>query len=238
MENIRNLIVSNPLFGLALTIAVYAGFTFVYRRTKLTVLNPLLLTILMICGILLLFHINFDRYNAGGRFITVLLAPATVSLAVPLYDQLDVVKKNAPVILISIAFGSLLSIFIVFLLCRLFGLSEVLTMSLIPKSVTSAIAMGVSETLGGIQAITVVAVLLSGILGAVAGPAFCKLAGIRSRVAVGLAMGTAAHGIATAKAVELGEQEAAMGGLAVSIAGLVTVIAAPLLVTLLFNVWA
>ncbi|MDD4716173.1 MAG: LrgB family protein [Oscillospiraceae bacterium] len=238
MEAIKNQVVSNPLFGLALTVALYAFFTFLYRKTRAAILNPMLLTILMICGILLLFHIDFAQYNAGGSLITVLLGPATVVLAVPLYDQVGLIRKNAPVILISIAIGAILSMVSVFALCRIFGLGRTLTMSLIPKSVTSAIAMGVSETLGGVKAITVIAVLLSGILGAVAGPAFCRLIGIRSKVAIGLAMGTAAHGIATAKAVELGEEEAAMGSLAVSIAGLITVILAPVLVTLLIRIWS
>lgn len=231
------MIVSDPLFGLTLTAVVYIFFTAVYKKTKLTVLNPLLLTIFMICGILLLFNIKYSDYDAGGQFITLFLSPATVVLAVPLYDQLHLIKQNAPVILVSIAVGSLTSMLGIFALCRLFGLSDALTVSLVPKSVTTAIAIGVSANLGGIKAVTVVAVLLSGVIGAVAGPQFCRLLHIKSRVAVGLAMGTSAHAVGTSKSIELGEDEGAMSGLAVGVAGLFTVIVAPVLVMILVRVW-
>ncbi len=237
MNSAKELIVSDPLFGITLSIIIYLFCSLIYRRTKLTILNPLLLTILMICGILSLFRIRFDDYNAGGRFITLMLSPATVVLVVPLYDQLHLIKKNAAVILVSIAVASLVSMISIVGLCRAFGLDKALTMSLVPKSITTAIAIGVSANLGGIKAVTVVAVLLSGIVGAVIGPALCRLLRIRSRVAIGLALGTAAHAVGTSKAIELGEDEAAMSGLAVGVAGLITVIVAPLLITVLMRVW-
>ena len=237
MNEMKQTIVSDPLFGIALTIAVYLLCTYIYRKTKLTILSPLLISILIVSGILLLFHINFNDYNAGGQFITLLLSPATVVLAVPLYDQLHLIRKNAPVILVSIAIGSLTSMLSIYVLCRVFGLNNALTMSLIPKSVTTAIAIGVSSNLGGIKAVTVVAVVISGILGAIIGPALCRLLRIKNRVAVGLAIGTSAHVLGTSKAMELGEDEGAMSGLAVSIAGILTVVVAPPLIMLLTRVW-
>jgi predicted murein hydrolase (TIGR00659 family) len=234
----KELIVSDPMLWITLSIIIYVICSIIYRKTKLTILNPLLLTILMICGILSLFHIKFNDYNSGGQFITLMLSPATVVLAVPVYDQLHLIKKNAAVILVSIFVGSLTSMLSVFVLCRAFGLDKALTMSLIPKSVTTAIAIGVSANMGGIKAVTVMAVLLSGILGAVIGPSLCRLLHIKNRVAVGLALGTSAHAVGTSKAIELGEDEGAMGGLAVGVAGLITVIVAPLLITILMRIWA
>lgn len=237
MNTAKEMIVSNPLFGITLSIIVYILFSYIYKKTKLTVFNPLFLTILMICGILLLFNISYKDYNAGGQFITLLLSPATVVLAVPLYDQLELVKKNAAVILVSIAVGSFTSMISVMLLCRLFGLNRALTISLIPKSVTTAIAIDVSANNVGIKAVTVLAVIITGILGSVIGPSLCKFLHIKNRVAVGLAMGTASHALGTSKAIEMGEDEGAMSSLAVSLAGIITVITAPILITTLMQIW-
>jgi len=237
MSSIRDILLSGPMFGITLSIVVYVICSILYRKTKAAFLNPLLLTIIIISGILLIFGIEYDVYNAGGQFITLLLSPATVALAVPLYDQFELIKRNASVILVSISVGTLASILSIFALCKAFGLDDLLTMSLIPKSVTTAIAIGVSSSLGGIKAITVVAVLLSGVLGASAGPLICRALRIKSHVAVGLAMGTASHAIGTSKAIELGEDEGAMSSLAITVAGIVTVIAAPPLVAVLMGVW-
>jgi predicted murein hydrolase (TIGR00659 family) len=238
MNQAKELIVSNPLFGITLSILVYVFFSFVYKKTRLTILNPLFLTILMICGLLLILNISFADYNQGGRFITLLLSPATVVLAVPLYDQLDLIKKNAATIFVSIAIGSLTSMLSVIAICRLFSVGKVLTVSLVPKSVTTAIAIDVSAANGGIKAVTVLAVLLTGVFGSVAGPWLCRFFRIKSRVAVGLAMGTASHALGTAKAIELGEDEGAMSSLAVSVAGIITVLTAPVLISLLMRIWS
>lgn len=236
MNNAKDLIVSNPLFGITLSVAVYTLCTLIYRKTKLTILSPLL-TILLICGVLLLFHIEYRDYNTGGQFITLMLSPATVVLAVPLYDQLHLIKKNAGVILISIAIGSITSMLSVFALCRAFGLDKAMMMSLVPKSVTTAIAIDVSGNMGGIRAVTIAAVVLSGVVGAIIGPGLCKVLHIKNRVAVGLAMGTSAHAVGTSKAMELGEDEGTMSGLAISVAGIITVIAAPLLITMILKIF-
>lgn len=238
MNQAKELIVSNPLFGITLSIIVYLVFSYIYKKTKLTILNPLLLTIIMICGLLLLLNIQYADYNQGGKFITLLLSPVTVVLAVPLYDQFELIKKNAATILVSIAVGSLTSMFSVIAICRLFSMNRALTASLIPKSITTAIAIDVSSSNGGIRAVTVVAVLITGVFGSVVGPRLCRLFHIKSRVAMGLAMGTSSHALGTAKAIEIGEDEGAMSSLAVSVAGILTVLTAPVLISLLMRIWS
>lgn len=237
MDLLMQPIVSHPLFGITLSVLTYVLCTALYRKTNTALLSPLPLTILIVCTFLMVFRIPFDEYDAGAQFITLMLAPATVVLALPLYENLSLIKENAAVILISITIGTISSIISVFLLCRTFELDQVLTVSLIPKSVTTAIAVDISASMQGIRAVTVVAVILSGVLGAVIGPTLCRLFRIQSSVAVGLAMGTAAHAVGASKAMEIGEKEAAMSGLAIGIAGLLTVVSAPILVALLTAIW-
>lgn len=233
----KDAIVGNPMFSICLSIAAYAVGMLIYRKTKITLCNPLLLAIIIVCAVMLIFGIDYKSYEAGGQFITLLLTPATVVLAVPLYDQLKLIKRHAAVILVSISIGSATSLLSVYALCKLFGLDKALTASLMPKSITTAIAIGVSEDMGGIQAVTVVAVLLSGIVGAVLGPPVFKALKVRNRIAVGLALGTGSHAVGTSKALELGEDEGAMSSLAIAVAGIITVVCAPLFFTLLTRVW-
>ena len=237
MDAIREAVASNPLFGIVISVGAYAIGTLIYKKTRLALLNPLLLAIILVCGVMVPLNISYNDYNQGGSFITLLLSPATVVLAVPLYDQMNLIKKNAAVILVSISTGALTSMLCIFVLCRAFGLDKALLMSLVPKSVTTAIAIGISSELGGIRVVTVVATLLSGITGAVLGPFLCRLLRIRSRVAVGLAMGTASHAVGTSKAMELGEDEGAMSGLAIGVSGVITVAVAPALIALLIRIW-
>lgn len=230
-------IYSAPAFSIAISVAAYAIGVLIYKKTKQPFCNPLLLAVIIVCAVVVICHISYKDYMQGGQFITLLLTPATVILAVPLFDQVKLIKKYAPVILISITVGSVASLLSVFALCRVFGLDQQLTASLMPKSITTAIALGVSDTLGGIQAVTAVATLLSGIIGAVLGPIIFKALRVKNRVAVGLAMGTASHAVGTSKALELGEDEGAMSSLAIGVAGIITVVIAPILFTLLWNVW-
>lgn len=234
----KEMIVGSPLFSITLSIAAYAVGVFIYRKTRLTILNPLLLAIIVVCAVVMIFHISYKDYMAGGQFITLLLTPATVVLAVPLYDQLKLIKRYAPVILLSISIGSVASMASVYFLCKLFGLDQVLIKSLMAKSVTTAIAIGITQDLHGIQAVTVVATLLSGIFGAVLGPQVFKLLRVKNRVAVGLSLGTASHAVGTSKALELGEDEGAMSSLSICVAGIITVICAPLLFSVFTAIWA
>ncbi len=169
------------------------------------------------------------EYNTGGQFITFLLAPATVVLAVPLYKKIKLFKANAIPIFIGISLGTIGGIISVILMCHLFGISKQLSLSMIPKSITTPIGMAVSKQIGGIPSITVAAIIITGITGAVIGPTIFKIFHINDRVARGIALGCSSHAIGTSKAIELGEVEGAMGSLAIGLTGLITVIVAPML---------
>ena len=177
-------------------------------------------------GILMVLGVDYESYEEGGKYISYLLTPATVCLAVPLYQQLHLLKKNIKAIAAGIVSGVLASLVSVLLLAKLFGLSHEEYVTLLPKSITTAIGMGVSEELGGIVTITVAVIIITGVLGNVIADAVYKIAKIEEPVAKGLALGTSAHAIGTAKAMELGEVEGAMSSLAIAVAGLLTVIAA------------
>ena len=173
------------------------------------------------------FHIDFDTYNKGGQFINMFLGPATVVLAVPLYKQLDLLKRHAKAILTGIFVGSLIGICSIIGISYLVGLDASIIKSLVPKSVTTPIGISISSQLGGLVPITVLAIIVTGIIGAVFGPTICKLFKIKDKVAVGVAIGTASHAVGTSKALQLGEVEGAMSSLSIGIAGIMTVIIAP-----------
>ena len=199
---------------------------FLKRKFKLAIFNPLLISIFCVMGILMVLGVDYESYEEGGKYISYLLTPATVCLAVPLYQQLHLLKKNIKAIAAGIVSGVLASLVSVLLLAKLFGLSHEEYVTLLPKSITTAIGMGVSEELGGIVTITVAVIIITGVLGNVIADAVYKIAKIEEPVAKGLALGTSAHAIGTAKAMELGEVEGAMSSLAIAVAGLLTVIAA------------
>ncbi|CDG02132.1 Putative LrgB family protein [Clostridium chauvoei JF4335] len=201
---------------------------FVYKKTKLPIFNPLLIAIAIIIAVLVIFNIDFDSYNNGGQFINMFLGPATVVLAVPLYKQFHLLKENLVPILIGIFIGSFVGITSVIILCFTFGLENVLTISLLSKSVTTPIGIEITNQLGGLVPVTVLAIIVSGIMGAVVGPTLCHLFKIKSELAVGIAIGTASHAVGTTKALELGETQGAMSSLSIGIAGIMTVFLAPL----------
>ena len=221
-------ITNNILFGLVLSLGAFEIGLFINRKTKIAILNPLLISILFIICFLFAFNIDFDTYNNGGQFINVFLGPSTVVLAVPLYKQLDLLKKNAKAILIGVFIGSSLGIFSIIGISYLVGLNTVMIKSLIPKSVTTPIGISVSQQIGGLIPITVLAIIITGIIGAVIGPTICKIFKIEDKVAIGIAIGTASHAVGTTKALELGEIEGAMSSLSIGIAGIMTVIIGPL----------
>lgn len=197
------------------------------RKLRMAICNPLLIAILCVMGALGVLDVDYEVYNEGGKYISYLLTPATVCLAVPLYRQLSLLKKNMRAVAAGLLSGVLASLVGVLVLSLLFGLSHEQYVTLLPKSITTAIGMGVSQELGGVTAITVAAIILTGVLGNVIAEAVFKVAGIQEPVARGLALGTASHAIGTAKALELGEVEGAMSSLAIAAAGLLTVAAAP-----------
>lgn len=221
-------ITNNILFGLVLSLGAFEIGLFINRKTNIAILNPLLIAILLVICFLFAFNIDFDTYNKGGQFINMFLGPSTVILAVPLYKQLDLLKRNAKAILIGVFMGSCLGIFSIVGISYLIGLDTSMIKSLIPKSVTTPIGIAVSQEIGGLTPITVLAIIITGIIGAVFGPIICRIFKIEDRVAIGISIGTASHAVGTTKALELGDIEGAMSSLSIGIAGIITVIIAPI----------
>ena len=216
---------SNSLFfGAAISLIAYEAGLLLKRKFKMAIFNPLLIAIIAVIAVLCLLHIDYDTYNQSGQYISYLLTPATVCLAVPLYQQMELLKKNLKAVIIGIVSGVLASLVSVLILAKLFSLSHEQYVTLLPKSITTAIGMGVSEELGGIVTITVA--VITGVLGNMIAETVIKLARIEEPIAKGLALGTSAHAIGTAKAMELGEIEGAMSSLAIAVAGLLTVVGA------------
>lgn len=225
-------IFSTPLFGITLSFLAFEAGCYLYKKTKLELFNPLFISQALIVLILLKFHVSVEDYNKGGQYISFFLTPATVVLAVPLYKKLKLLQENAVPIIAGITIGSVCGMISIVLLGKLFNVSIILKKSLIPKSVTTPIGISISSQLGGISAVTVAAILITGIFGAMAGKFICKIFRIRDKIAFGVAMGTASHALGTTKAVEIGETEGAMSSLAVGITGLITVLLAPLIIRL------
>lgn len=223
-------ITTSPFFGICLTILAYELGLYINRKLKTPIANPLLIAVAIVIAVLAVFKIPYASYNQGGSIITMFLAPATASLAVNIYTQLEQLKKRLLPVLAGALAGSCTSIGCILLLSRLFGLDDALTASLIPKSVTTPIAMSVSQQLGGIVPVTVAAVVVTGIIGAVFAPIFIRLFRVKDPVAAGLAIGVSSHALGTTKALEIGEVEGAMSGIAIGIAGLITVILAQFLI--------
>jgi predicted murein hydrolase (TIGR00659 family) len=215
---------SNPLFGVTLCILAYEIGVFLNRKFKTPLANPLLIGIVLCILVLKLFGIPLEDFNQGGDIVALFLAPATASLAVSIYSQYDLLKKNLLPILAGSAVGSLCSMGSVFLMCKLFRLDEKLTVAMLPKSVTTPIAMELSEQSGGIVPVTIAAVVITGILGAMLAPTLIKLFRVNNSVAAGVAIGTCSHALGTTKAIEIGEVEGAMSGIAIGTAGLMTVL--------------
>ena len=213
---------SNSIFfGAFISLAGFELGLVLKKKWKLAILNPLLIGVVCVMAVLLIFGVDYNHYNEGGKYISYLLTPATVSLAVPLYEQIELLKSNVKAITAGILSGVLASLGGV--LAKLFRLNRALYITLLPKSITTAIGMGVSEELGGIVTITVAVIVITGILGNMTAELVFRIFGIEEPVAKGLSLGTASHAIGTAKAMELGEIEGAMGSLAIAVAGLVTV---------------
>ncbi len=220
-------ILSNSLFfGVTVSLVTFWIGLLCKKRFRLPLFNPLLIAVILTIIILVIFDVDYAAYNDTAKYLSYLLTPTTICLAIPLYEQLTILKKNIKAVFIGIGAGVLSSLGSILLLCIAFGLSHEQYVSLLPKSITSAIAVGLSEELGGVVALTAAGVTITGILGNVIAEAVLKLFKIEEPVAKGLACGTAAHAIGTAKAMEFGELEGAMSSLSIAVAGLMTVLAA------------
>lgn len=216
----------NPLFSIGLSVMIFELFSLINKKTKLAILNPLLLTIGFMILLLKLCSIPFNTYNEGGQFISMFLAPATAALGLSIFRQFPLLKKNLIPALTGCLAGALTSTFSVHFLCKLFQIDESLRFSLLPKSVTTPIAMEISSQLSGIPSITVAAVVITGILGSILCPYLIKIFRIDNATIAGVSIGACSHAVGTSKAVELGDVEGAMSGIAIGISGIITVILA------------
>lgn len=229
----KDVIINSVYFGVAISLLLYFIGMYFKKKLKMSILNPLLVSIILVIMFLIIFDIDYESYNQGGKYLSYFLTPATVCLAIPLYQQLELLKKNFKAIMIGILTGVFTSLLSVLVLSAIFKLSHELYVSILPKSITTAIGIAVSEELGGISTITVAVIVVTGIAGNVIGEGVCRLFKIRNPISIGLAIGTAAHAIGTTKALELGEIQGAMSSLSIAVAGLMTVVLAPLFASIL-----
>lgn len=220
-------------FGVAVSIITYELGTSLKKKLKMTIFNPLLVSIIAVIIFLLAFDIPYDSYYAGAKYLSYLLTPATVCLAIPLYEQVELLKKHSKAIIAGLVSGVLTSAVSVLLLAFLFGFDHREYVTLLPKSITTAIGMGISEELGGYVTITVAVIIVTGVIGNILAETICHLFKIEEPVAKGIAIGSSAHALGTVKAMELGEIEGAMSSLSIAVAGLLTVVAAPIFANLL-----
>ena len=217
-------IIYNPLFSIILIFASYLFGTWCQKKSGKGWVNPLLISIVIIIAILKLFDIPLEAFDKGGSIVAMFLAPATALLAVSIYKEREKLKKNfLPVVLGSIV-GSVVSVFSIIILCQLLGVDTTIRLSMISKSVTTPIAIAITENLGGVQGITVCAVIITGLLGNILAPSLVKLLRIKDTTAQGIAIGSASHALGTSKAIEMGDDIGAMSGIALSLSGIITVV--------------
>lgn len=224
---------SIALFPIVLTLGAYQIGLWCRKKWKSPLCSPLLIAVILVIGVLLATGYSTDRYTEGTKVISWLLTPATVCLALPLYEQLKALKKSLPAILIGIAAGTVTSLFVVFGLCKLWGLDNTVTVSLLPKSITTAMGMVLSGENGGIESLTTAVIIITGILGSLVGTMLCKLFRIKDPVAQGVAFGTASHVIGTSRATELSPLTGAVSSLSLAVAGILTAVIFPLILLLL-----
>ena len=224
---------SISLFPVLLTLGTYQFGLWCQKKARHALCNPLLIATILSIAVLAATGFDPKVYQTGTAGISWLLTPATVCLAVPLYEQLKVLKKHLPAILAGVVSGVVTSLLSVLLLCRLFRLEDVVTISLLPKSITTAIALALTEQSGGISALTTFAIVITGILGNLSGSAFCKLMKLTDPVAQGVGFGTASHVIGTSRAMEVDPLTGAVSSLSLAVAGILTAILFPFLLMLL-----
>lgn len=214
--------------GVVLSLLAYFLGAFLKRKTGLGIFNPLLVAVAVTIAVLALGKVDYEVYNQSAEYLSYLLTPATVCLAIPLYEQWQLLKRNYKAVIAGLTAGTITSLATVYVLSLVFGLSHEMYVTLLPKSITTAIGMGLSEELGGNVTITVAVIVVTGVLGNITGEFVCRVFRIKEPVSKGLAMGAAAHAIGTAKAMEMGETEGAVSGLAIAVSGILTVVLAPL----------
>lgn len=215
-------LLSSPFLGLFLSAAAWCAGCWLQKKTGLLLCNPLLVAAALIIAALSLLRIPYESYALGGDFIKLMLGPVTAVLALNIYNQRDILRENFLPVLAGCLAGSLTSVGSVLLLCRLFRVEETLTASLLPKSVTTAIAIGVAESQGGVGGIAAAAVIITGLIGAVLAPLFARVFHVTQPVAEGLAIGACSHALGTARAMEIGQVQGAMSSIAICVCGIMT----------------
>ncbi len=223
-----------PSFGILLTLLSYFLGVKIYKESKLPIFNPIIIALTLIISILVFFNIPLEYYSKGGDTISLFLSSATITLAVPLHKKIHLLKKYFIPILGGTTIGILTSIFTCYFMGILLKVDIRIIKSSFPKSITTPIAMALSENVGGIISITIAMVIVTGIIGAIMAPFICKIFQIENKVAKGIAIGTASHAVGTSRAIEMGETEGAMSGLAIGIAGTLTVFILPIVTVFLF----
>ncbi|MGN1318951.1 MAG: LrgB family protein [Lachnospirales bacterium] len=219
-----NFLETSVFFGVTISFLTYGLGILIQKKFKLALFNPLLISVVLIIIFLMATKIDYKSYEEGAKYISYFLTPATVCLAIPLYEKIEQLKKNYKAILMGILSGVITSLFSVFAMSYFFSLSHEEYVTLLPKSITNAIGMGVSEELGGYVALTVAIIFITGVIGNMFAKWFLKLINVTHPVAKGVAMGTSSHALGTSKAIEMGETEGAISGLSVGVAGVFTVI--------------
>lgn len=223
----KEAILNSNYFGLILSISLFVLAVKLKQRFKFALLNPLLVSTVLCIALLALLDIPYDNYKSSAGMLSFLLTPATVCLAIPMYRQLKLLRENLPAVACAITAGTCSSLLSILLMGKMFSLSNEHIVTLLPKSITTAIGMGVSEEAGGIVTLTVAGIIITGILGNMIAESVFRLFHITHPIAKGLALGTSAHAVGTAKALELGEIEGAMSSLSICVAGILTVILVP-----------
>ncbi|MDD7403861.1 MAG: LrgB family protein [Butyribacter sp.] len=214
-------------FGVMISFLMYELGTLLKKKFKWAIFNPLLIAIAAIILLLVVFDIDYQTYENGAKYLSYFLTPATVCLAVPLYEQTELLRKHLTAILAGILAGALTSAACVLVMSILFHLGHQEYVTMLPKSITTAIGMGISEELGGIVTITIAVIVITGVFGNMIAEGVCRLFHIEEPIAKGIAIGSSSHAMGTAKAMEMGEIEGAMSSLSIAVSGVITVIIAP-----------
>lgn len=222
----KELLQDSVYFGVLISLGSYILGLWIRRKTKLSYMNPLLIAIIITICFLLIFDVSYKSYSSTSSWISYLLTPATICLAVPLYQQIELLKKNSKAILLGILSGVLSSLISILLLALLFSFDHNTYVTFLPKSITTAIGMGISEEFGGYVSISVIVIIITGVLGNIFAEGFLKLLHIEEPIAKGIAIGCSSHAVGTAKAMEMGAVEGAISGLSIVVCGILTVIGA------------
>lgn len=219
----KDFIANSMFFGVTLSLLAYGVGILAKRRLRLFLFNPLLVAIALTIIVLLAAGIEYEEYNNSAKYLSYLLTPATICLAIPLYEQYKLLKENFTAIIVGIASGVFTSLTTILVMALLFKLGHYEYITLLPKSITTAIGIGLSQELQGYVSITVASIMITGLFGNIAGEVICKLCGIKHPIARGIAIGTSAHVMGTAKALQMGRIEGAMSSLSIAVAGCMTV---------------